>query len=57
MCACRCASQKRALELFGLDPAEWGVNVQPHSGRSAGPHAMALTADRQPAPDVEKTLT
>jgi hypothetical protein len=57
VCACRCASQKRALELFGLDPAEWGVNVQPHSGRSAGPHAMALTADRQPAPDVEKTLT
>ena len=25
--------EARALELFGLDAAEWGVNVQPHSGR------------------------
>merc|ERR1719365_78306 len=25
-------AQRRALELFGLDPAEWGVNVQPYSG-------------------------
>lgn len=23
---------KRALEVFGLDPQEWGVNVQPYSG-------------------------
>ncbi len=24
--------QKRALEAFGLNPNEWGVNVQPYSG-------------------------
>lgn len=24
--------QKRALELYGLDPEKWGVNVQPYSG-------------------------
>jgi hypothetical protein len=27
--------QRRALELFKLDPAEWGVNVQPLSGSPA----------------------
>ncbi|MEW5297350.1 MAG: hypothetical protein WDW38_006183 [Sanguina aurantia] len=27
--------EKRALDLFKLDPAEWGVNVQPHSGSPA----------------------
>jgi glycine hydroxymethyltransferase len=27
--------QKRALELFGLNPTEWGVNVQPYSGSPA----------------------
>lgn len=25
--------KKRALEAFSLDPAAWGVNVQPYSGR------------------------
>ena len=27
--------QSRALEAFGLNPAEWGVNVQPYSGSPA----------------------
>lgn len=27
--------QQRALEVFGLDPSEWGVNVQPYSGSPA----------------------
>ena len=27
--------QERALDVFGLDPEEWGVNVQPHSGSPA----------------------
>lgn len=27
--------QKRALEAFSLNPAEWGVNVQPYSGSPA----------------------
>eukprot|EP01132_Coremiostelium_polycephalum_P003970 gene3970-4966_t len=26
---------KRALETYGLDPNEWGVNVQPYSGSTA----------------------
>ena len=27
--------QRRALEAYNLDPAKWGVNVQPHSGSPA----------------------
>ncbi|ODQ79270.1 hypothetical protein BABINDRAFT_162304 [Babjeviella inositovora NRRL Y-12698] len=33
--------QKRALESFGLDPAEWGVNVQPLSGAPANLYAYS----------------
>lgn len=27
--------QQRALDVFGLSPEEWGVNVQPYSGSPA----------------------
>lgn len=46
--------QRRALETYGLDAAEWGVNVQPYSGSPAnfavytaiiGPHARIMGLD------------
>merc|ERR1711977_307808 len=33
--------QQRALKTFGLDPAEWGVNVQPLSGSPANLYAYS----------------
>lgn len=38
--------RKRALKAFNLDPAKWGVNVQPYSGSTA--NFAALTALIQP---------
>merc|ERR1719266_2470904 len=38
--------QQRALEVYGLDPEEWGVNVQPHSGSPA--NFAAYTALMEP---------
>nr|GAT54805.1 predicted protein [Mycena chlorophos] len=38
--------RKRALQAFNLDPAKWGVNVQPYSGSTA--NFAALTALIQP---------
>ena len=38
--------QARALALYGLSPAEWGVNVQPYSGSPA--NFAALTALLEP---------
>ncbi|KFO85161.1 hypothetical protein N320_06742, partial [Buceros rhinoceros silvestris] len=38
--------EQRALEAFDLDPARWGVNVQPYSGSPA--NFAAYTALLQP---------
>lgn len=38
--------QKRALDVFNLDPAKWGVNVQPLSGSPA--NMQAYTSVLQP---------
>ena len=37
--------QQRALALFGLDPEEWGVNVQPYSGSPANFAAYTALLD------------
>ncbi|XP_054155058.1 serine hydroxymethyltransferase-like [Oppia nitens] len=47
-------AQKRSLETYGLNPEEWGVNVQPYSGSPAnfavytalvGPHGRIMGLD------------
>lgn len=37
--------QNRALELYGLDPEKWGVNVQPLSGSPANLYALSAVMD------------
>mmetsp|Transcript_34055 Transcript_34055/g.43498 ORF Transcript_34055/g.43498 Transcript_34055/m.43498 type:complete len:498 (-) Transcript_34055:237-1730(-) len=37
--------QQRALEVYGLDPEEWGVNVQPYSGSPANFAAFTALLD------------
>ena len=41
--------RKRALEAFHLDPAKWGVNVQPYSG-SVSPLCASSAADSLTVP-------
>lgn len=37
--------QQRALQLYNLDPAKWGVNVQPLSGAPANLYAYSAVMD------------
>lgn len=37
--------QQRALQLFKLDPQQWGVNVQPHSGSPANFYGQTSVTD------------
>lgn len=49
--------RKRALKAFNLDPAKWGVNVQPYSGSVSMPHFVHITICSRQRLDCEVNTT
>ena len=42
--------RKRALQAFNLDPAKWGVNVQPYSGSVSRLTSSTCSSNQYHAP-------